>query len=82
MDKRIGVVGIIIESEDAVDAVNTTLHSYRDIIAGRMGLPYRERGCSVISLIVDADSDRISALTGTLGKITGVSVKSALQKNK
>jgi len=82
LDKRIGVVGIIIESEDAVDAVNTTLHSYRDIIAGRMGLPYRERGCSVISLIVDADSDRISALTGTLGKITGVSVKSALQKNK
>ena len=82
MDKRIGVVGIIIESEDAVDAVNTTLHSYRDIIAGRMGLPYRELGCSVISLIVDADSDRISALTGTLGKITGVSVKSALQKNK
>lgn len=82
MDKRIGVVGIIIESEDAVDAVNTTLHSYRDIIAGRMGLPYRERGCSVISLIVDADSDRISALTGTLGKIAGVSVKSALQKNK
>ncbi len=80
MDKRIGVVGIVIEDENGIDDVNATLHNYREIIAGRMGLPYRERGCSVISLIVDADSDKISALTGTLGKIKGVSVKSAIQK--
>ena len=80
MENRIAVIGIIIESEDAVGKVNETLHEYRDIIAARLGLPYHERKCSVISIIVDADSDKISALAGKLGKIEGVSAKSAIQK--
>lgn len=80
MDKRIAVVGIILEGTDLAEEVNAVLHGYSEIIVGRMGLPYRERGCAVISLIVDADADRISALTGRLGKIKGVSVKAAISK--
>ena len=79
-ENRIGVIGIIIESDEAVSKVNETLHEYRDIIAARLGLPYHERKCSVISIIVDADADKISALAGNLGKIDGVSAKSAIQK--
>lgn len=80
MEKRIAVAGIIIEDIDAAEQVNSILHKFGSIIVGRMGLPYRERGVSVISIILDADTDTISALTGALGKINGVSVKSAISK--
>ena len=80
MDKRIAVVGIILEGNDIAEEVNNVLHSYSDIIVGRMGLPYKERNCSVISIIADADTDKISALTGRLGKIQGISVKAAISK--
>ena len=63
MDKRIAVVGIILDDTDRAEEVNNVLHQYGEIIVGRMGLPYKERGCSVISVIVDADTDKISALT-------------------
>ncbi len=80
MDKRIAVVGIILDDTDRAEEVNNVLHQYGEIIVGRMGLPYKERGCSVISVIVDADTDKISALTGRLGKISGISVKAAISK--
>jgi len=80
MEKRIAVVGIILEENNSAEDVNSVLHKYSDIIVGRMGLPYKERGVAVISVIVDADTDKISALTGALGKIAGVSVKSAVSK--
>lgn len=80
MDKRIGVVGIVVENPQSVDAINSILHEYSEIIVGRMGIPYREKGISVISLIVDGDMDQISAMTGKLGKINAVSVKSAMTK--
>jgi len=80
MDKRIGVVGIVIENFDSATKVNEVLHDFADIIVGRMGIPYRDRGVSVISLIVDGTSDELSAMTGKLGKIDGVNVKSALTK--
>lgn len=80
MDKRIAVVGIILNDTDRAEEVNNVLHQYGEIIVGRMGLPYKERGCSVISVIVDADTDKISALTGRLGKISGISVKAAISK--
>ncbi len=80
MDKRIGVIGIVIEDQDCVTEVNDILHQYGDIIVGRMGVPYRERGLNVISLIVDGTTDEIGALTGKLGKLKGLSVKSALSK--
>jgi putative iron-only hydrogenase system regulator len=81
MDKRIGFVGIIIEDrKTAAPAVNAILTQCGDLIIGRMGMPYRERGCSVITIIVDATTDELGALTGKLGAIKGVSVKSALSK--
>ena len=80
MDKRIAVVGIILDDNNRAEEVNNVLHQYGEIIVGRMGLPYKERGCSVISVIVDADTDKISALTGRLGKSSGISVKAAISK--
>ena len=80
MDKRIAVVGIVLNDSDKSEEVNAILHQYSDIIVGRMGLPYKERGCAVISIIVDADTDKISALTGRLGKVSGISVKAAISK--
>jgi putative iron-only hydrogenase system regulator len=82
MEKRIAVLSVIINELDSSENVNTVLHEYSGIIIGRMGIPYRERGISVISVVVDTDTDTISALTGKLGKINGVSVKAAISKNK
>ena len=81
MSKRVGFVGIIIEDrKKAAHPVNGLLSEYGDIIVARVGLPYRERKCSVIILIVDATTDELGALTGKLGALAGVSVKSALTK--
>ncbi len=80
MEKRLGVVAIILEDKEFADQVNDILHAYSQIIVGRMGLPYKERSVAVISLIVDATGDEVSALTGKLGRIDGVTVKSALAK--
>lgn len=80
MEKRLGVVAIILEDKKFADQVNDILHEYNQMIIGRMGLPYKERSVAVISLIVDATSDEVSALTGKLGRIGGVTVKSALAK--
>lgn len=82
MNKRIGVIAIIVEKLESASKVNAVLHEYSDIIVGRMGIPYRERGFSVISLIVDGTTDEISAITGKLGKIENVNVKSAVTKNQ
>lgn len=80
MDKRIGVIGIVIEELSQISEVNDILSQYGNVIVGRMGIPYRERGVNVISLIVDGTTDEIGALTGKLGKFKGLSVKSALSK--
>lgn len=80
MEKRIGVIGIVIENLENAWNVNDILHSFAHIIVGRMGIPYKEKNMSVISLIVDGTSDEISAMTGKLGKVQGVNVKSAITK--
>ena len=80
MEKRIGVIGIVVEDLKAANQINAILHDYAEIIVGRMGIPYRERGVSVISLIVDGSNDDISAMTGKIGKVPDVSVKSSLAK--
>ncbi len=80
MDKRIGIVGIVVEDLACAERVNAVLHDYAGLIVGRMGIPYRERGVSVISLIVDGSNDEISALTGKLGRIAGAAVKSMIAK--
>lgn len=80
MDKRIGVIGIVIEDLSQIALVNEIIHQYGNIIIGRMGVPYKEKGINVISLVVDGTNDEIGALSGKLGKIIGLSVKSALSK--
>jgi len=81
MERRIGVIGIVVENRKEVsDKLNKILSEHGEIIVGRMGIPYRERGLCVISLIVDGTTDEIGALTGKLGSLPGVKVKSALTK--
>lgn len=74
---RVAVIGIIVENEDSVEQMNHLLHEYGPYIIGRMGLPYRERGVNIICLAVDAPQDIISALSGRIGRLSGVSAKTA-----
>lgn len=79
MENRVGVIGIIItDREKQAHRVNEILGEFGEIIVGRMGIPYREKNISVLALIVDGDTDTLGALTGKLGLIPGVKVKSAL----
>lgn len=80
MDKRIGVVAIIVENSDSINKVNSILSSYSELIVGRMGVPYKEKNVKVISIIVDGTTDEIGAMTGKVGRLDGVTVKSALTK--
>ena len=66
MEKRIAVIGIIVENKDSVEALNSLLHEYGECIVGRMGLPYKERNLSIVSVAVDATQDVISSLTGKI----------------
>ena len=75
METRLAVIGIIVENLEVTDRINHILHDYSNYIVGRMGIPYRQRGINVISVIVDAPADAISALTGKLGMLEGVSAK-------
>ncbi len=75
MDTRLAVIGILVEDLSATDHINNLLHDYGNYIVGRMGVPYRQRGVSVISIIMDAPNSVISALTGKLGMLQGVSAK-------
>ena len=78
MSTRIAVVGIVIESLDNIKEVNSILSEYDKLIVGRMGLPYKEKNIRVISIVVDGTTDEISAITGKIGKLKGVSVKAAI----
>ncbi len=81
MKKRIGFVGIIVEHRDlSAETVNKVLSEYGDLIIARTGIPYKDKNCCVITIVVDATTDELGALTGKLGEIRGVSVKSALSK--
>lgn len=77
MEKRIAVIGIIVENKDSVETLNSLLHEFGDCIVGRMGLPYKERNLNIVSLAVDAPQNTISELTGKIGKLDGISVKTA-----
>lgn len=80
-DNRLGTVGIVVEDMEASPVINSILHQYAGIIVGRLGIPYRTRGVAIIALAVDGTVEEISAMTGKLGKLEGVSVKSAITKN-
>lgn len=77
METRVAVVGIIVENPDSVEKVNAVLHDYAPYILGRMGIPYHKRGVSIISIAIDAPQDLINTLSGTLGRLDGISAKIA-----
>ena len=77
MQTRVAVIAIVVENPNAVEQVNRLLHEAADHILCRMGLPYRERGINLISVAIDAPQDVISALSGKIGALPGVSAKTA-----
>ena len=77
METRVAVMSIIVEDPDSVEKLNGILHQHGAYIIGRMGIPYRKRSISIISIALDAPQDTISALAGKVGALKGVSVKTA-----
>ena len=80
METRIAVIAIVAESRDHIDEMNRVLSAYGEYIIGRMGIPYPKKGVSLIAVAVDAPNQAISALTGKLGNIEGINVKTAYSK--
>ena len=80
VESRIALIGIIVENKESAGRINAVLHDYGEYIAGRMGIPYHKRNISIISVVVDAPADIISALTGKLGMIPHVSIKTVYSK--
>lgn len=81
MDNRVAIISIIVEDIKKAIEVNNALHEYSDFIVGRMGLPYRQRNINIISVVVDAPHDDISALSGKIGRIEGVNTKTIYSKS-
>lgn len=77
METRVAVIGIIVENTDSVEALNGIVHEYRDIILGRMGIPYKIKNINIVSIAVDAPTTAINALCGKIGRLQGVTVKAA-----
>lgn len=77
METRVAVMGIIVQDLQSAESLNAILHEYGEVIIGRMGIPYRLKNISIMSVAVDAPQDTISALAGKIGRLSGVSVKTA-----
>ncbi|MDD4098328.1 MAG: iron-only hydrogenase system regulator [Lentisphaeria bacterium] len=82
MANRVALIGIVVENLDSTEKLNSILHQYGEYIIGRMGIPYRERRLSIISVAVDAPEDVISAAAGRLGMLPGVSAKIVYAKKE
>lgn len=80
MDTRIALIGVLLETRESVDKLNHLLSDYGEHVIGRMGLPYKEKGIHIISIAVDAPNNIISALSGKLGMLPGVSTKTIYGK--
>ena len=80
MDSRVALIGIMVEKENSVEELNKLLHQYSGYIVGRMGIPYHKRGVNIISVVIDAPADVISALSGKLGMLDGVTSKAVYSK--
>ncbi len=81
MEKRIGAALILIENKKSVEILNTILSQHSPIILGRQGIPLRDRGINIISLVMEGTTDEINSLTGNLGRLEGIQVKSVLARN-
>jgi len=82
MDKRVALIGIVVEQYESAEKLNHILHEYGEYVIGRMGIPYREKNMNIISVAVDAPMDVISTLSGKLGMLPGVSSKTIYAKSK
>ncbi len=80
MESRVALIGVIVENPDSVEKLNGLLHQYSQYIIGRMGIPYPKRGISIISISMDAPSDVISSLSGKLGMLPGINIKTIYSK--
>jgi putative iron-only hydrogenase system regulator len=77
METRVAIIGVVVENPDSVEQLNRVLHQYADYIIGRMGIPYNQRKINIISVAVDAPETVINAISGKIGKLAGVSAKTA-----
>ncbi len=80
MESRIALIGIIVEDLEASTEINKLLHEYSDYLIGRMGIPYKKKEVSIISVVIDAPNNIISTLSGKLGMINGTNVKTVYSK--
>lgn len=80
METRTALIGIVVENSESVDKLNSILHEYKGFILGRMGLPHPNKNISIISIALEAPSDTISALSGKLGSLPGISTKTIYSK--
>ncbi|MGC2872334.1 TM1266 family iron-only hydrogenase system putative regulator [Ihubacter sp. rT4E-8] len=76
-ETRVGLISIIVKDTKVIEQLNEILHAYRDYIIGRMGIPYREKSIQIISVAIDAPQDVVNALSGKIGRLSGVSSKVA-----
>ena len=77
METRVALIGIIVENKDSIELLNKILHEYSDFIISRMGLPYKVKNINIISIAIDAPVDIINAMTGKIGRLDGISTKTA-----
>ena len=82
MDTRVAVISIIVEDNNSIETLNQLLYDARDHIIGRMGIPYREKGISIISIAIDAPQDVINALSGKIGRLDGIGAKTVYSNIK
>ncbi len=82
MEKRVALIGIIVEDTSYVAQLNELLSAYGEYIIGRMGIPYMSRGVHIISIAIDAPQDVISSLSGKIGMLPGISSKVVYKKNE
>ncbi|MDF2674001.1 MAG: hypothetical protein K0R09_2269 [Clostridiales bacterium] len=80
METRIALIGIIVENKESIEKLNIILSEYSQYIIGRMGLPYQKKGVSIISIVLDATNDTISALSGKLGMLPHITTKTIYSK--
>lgn len=81
-ETRVAVISMIISSEDSASAINSLLHECRSYIIGRMGIPYRQKGLNIINVVLDAPMNAVSGLSGKLGRLEGVTVKTVYSPQK
>ena len=77
METRVAIISIIVEDKEKIEEINRLLHETNEYIIGRMGIPYRQKGISIISIAIDAPQDTISTLSGKIGRLSGVTTKTA-----